>query len=101
MLGRVTLLLLFIFVFVFSNQVLAHTSLLESSPKDGEIVTEPIQELRLVFGTKVEQTSKIRVANSDGESITLGNFVIEDDELWATFLQPLENGESHVKWSLT
>ena len=78
----------------------AHTSLQESSPKDGEIVTEPIQELRLVFGTKVEQTSKIRVANSEGESITLGNLVVEEDEMWATFLQPLENGNYDVKWTI-
>lgn len=92
MLQRVTLLLLFVFFLVFSNQALAHTSLQESSPEDGEIVTESIQELRLVFGTKVEQTSKIRVANLDGESITLGNLVVEEDEMWATFLQPLENG---------
>lgn len=101
MLKRVILLLLIIFVFVFSNQALAHTSLLESSPKDDEIVTEPIQELSLIYGTKVEQTSKIRVANSEGESITLGNLVIEEDEMWATFLQPLENGNYDVKWILS
>jgi copper resistance protein C len=100
MLKRVILLLLFIFVFVFSNQALAHTSLLESSPKDDEIVTEPIQELSLIYGTKVEQTSKIRVANSEGESITLGNLVVEEDEMWATFLQPLENGNYDVKWTI-
>ena len=100
MLERVTLLLLFVFVLVFSNQALAHTSLQESSPKDSEIVTEPIQELRLVFGTKVEQISKIRVANLEGESITLGNLVVEEDEMWATFLQPLENGNYDVKWTI-
>jgi copper resistance protein C len=91
--------LLFVFV-LFSNQAFAHTSLQESTPKDGEVVTDPIQELTLIFGTKVEQTSKINVTNSDGESITLGNFVIEDEEMWATFLQPLENGDYKVEWQI-
>lgn len=99
MLIRVLLFLLFVFV-LFSNQALAHTSLQESSPKDSEIVTEPIQELSLIFGTKVEQTSKVKVLNSNGESITLGNFVIEEDEMWATFLKPLENGNYDVEWTI-
>ena len=59
---------------IFKSSISTHF-LQESSPKDGEIVTEPIQELSLIFETKVEQTSKIRVVNSEGESITLGNFV--------------------------
>ena len=54
---KVVLFLLFAFV-LFSNQAFAHTSLQESTPKDGEVVTGPIQELTLIFGTKVEQTSK-------------------------------------------
>lgn len=93
------LLLLFVFA-LFSNQALAHTSPKDSTPKDGEVITDPIQELTLIFGTKVEQTSKINVLNSKGESITLGNFVIEDDEMWATFLQPLENGDYNVNWTI-
>ena len=99
MIKKVLLLSFFVFV-LFLNQALAHTTLNDSTPNDGEVVTEPIQELTLIFGTKVEQTSKINVTNSDRESITLGNFVIEDDEMWATFLQPLENGKYDVKWSI-
>ncbi|MEK3886585.1 copper resistance CopC family protein [Bacillus sp. FSL K6-3431] len=85
---KVSILFLILFAFIANHQAKAHTSLQESTPKDGEVVTEPIQELSLIFGTKVEQTSKINVVNKDGESITLGNFVIEDDEMWTTFLQP-------------
>jgi copper resistance protein C len=95
----ILLFLLFSFV-LFSNQALAHTSLQDSLPKDGEIVTESIQELRLIFGTKIEQTSKIRVTNSDGEPVELGNLVIEEDEMRTTFLQPLENGNYEVEWTI-
>ena len=96
---KVVLFLLFIFV-LFSNQAFAHTSLEDSTPKDGEVITEPIQELTLLFETKVEETSSINVLNSNGESVALGNFVIEDGEMWATFLQPLENGDYKVEWKI-
>jgi copper resistance protein C len=96
---KVLLLLLFVFV-LFSNQAFAHTSLEDSTPKDGEVITEPIQELTLLFETKVEETSSINVLNSNGESVTLGNFVIEDGEMWANFLQPLENGDYKVEWKI-
>ncbi|WP_339202216.1 copper resistance protein CopC [Peribacillus sp. FSL P2-0133] len=92
--------LFLILYFLCSNQAFAHTSLKESTPKEGEVIAKPIQEVTLIFGTKVEQTSKITVLNSKGESIPLGNFVIEDDEIWATFLQPLENGDYKVNWTI-
>ncbi|TVX77178.1 hypothetical protein FQP34_22405 [Peribacillus simplex] len=96
---KVSVIFLILF-FLLSNQAFAHTSLKDSTPKDGEVIAEPIQEVTLIFGTKVEQTSKINVLNSNGESIPLGNFVIEADEMWATFLQPLENGDYKVNWTI-
>ncbi|MFE5431671.1 copper resistance protein CopC [Peribacillus simplex] len=96
---KVSVLFLILF-FLCSNHAFAHTSLKESTPKEGEVIAQPIQEVTLIFGTKVEQTSKITVLNSNGESIPLGNFVIEDDEMWATFLQPLANGDYKVNWTI-
>ncbi|TDL86237.1 hypothetical protein E2R55_22770 [Vibrio vulnificus] len=92
--------LFLILYFLCSNQGFANTSLKESTPKEGEVIAQPIQELTLIFGTKVEQTSKITVLNSNGKSIPLGNFIIEDDEMWATFLQPLENGDYKINWTI-
>ncbi|KRF55113.1 hypothetical protein ASG99_10285 [Bacillus sp. Soil768D1] len=96
---KVSVLFLILF-FLCSNQAFAHTSLKESTPKEGEVIAQTIQEVTLIFGTKIEQTSKITVLNSNGESIPLGNFVIEDDEMWATFLQPLANGDYKVNWTI-
>lgn len=89
-----------IFFFLLSNQTFAHTGLEDSTPKDGEVIKEPIQQITLSFATKVEQTSTIEILNSDGESVNLGNFVIEDSEIWATFLQPLENDNYKVIWKI-
>ncbi|MDF9759661.1 methionine-rich copper-binding protein CopC [Peribacillus simplex] len=96
---KVSLLFLLLFI-LFSKQVLAHTSLEDSTPKDGEVITEPIRELTLIFGTKVEQNSRISVSNSNGEPVKLGNFVIEEEEMWANFLQPLKNGNYKVDWKI-
>ena len=49
---------------------------------------------------KWKRQVSINVLNSNGESVALGNFVIEDDEMWATFLQPLENGDYKVEWKI-
>lgn len=99
MIKKVSLLFLLLFI-LFSKQALAHTSLEDSTPKDGEVITEPIRELTLIFGTKVEQNSRINVSNSNGEPVKLGNFVIEEEEMWATFLQPLKNGNYKVDWEI-
>lgn len=96
---KVPLLFLLLFI-LFSKQALAHTSLEDSTPKDGEVMTEPVRELTLIFGTKVEQNSRISVSNSNGEPVKLGNFVIEEEEMWATFLQPLKNGNYKVNWEI-
>lgn len=96
---KVSLLFLLLFT-LFSSQALAHTGLKDSTPKDGEVLTKPIQELTLIFQTKVEQTSKVNVLNSKGEPVNLGNFVIEGNEMWATFLQPLDNGNYKVDWEI-
>ncbi|MEV5036229.1 copper resistance protein CopC [Peribacillus frigoritolerans] len=99
MIKKVSLLFLLLFI-LFSKQALAHTSLEDSTPKDGEVITEPIQELTLIFATKVEQNSRISVSNSNGEYVKLGNFVIEEEEMWANFLQPLKNGNYKVDWEI-
>lgn len=99
MIKKVSLLFLLLFI-LFSKQALAHTSLEDSTPKDGEVMTEPVRELTLIFGTKVEQNSRISVSNSNGEPVKLGNFVIEEEEMWATFFQPLKNGNYKVDWKI-
>ncbi|WP_338471633.1 copper resistance protein CopC [Niallia sp. XMNu-256] len=96
----IILLLLFIFIVMPANQAIAHTSLQESIPKDGEIVTDSVQELRLIFSTRIEQTSMIRVFNSEGESVTLGNSTIKGNEIRADFNQPLAFGNYDVKWTI-
>ncbi|QOR67989.1 copper resistance protein CopC [Cytobacillus suaedae] len=85
---------------LMSQPIFAHSYLEDSKPKDGELVTEPLQQITLLFNTKIEQTSTIEVLNSNGEQINLGNFVIEEGEIWATFLNPLEKDTYKVIWNI-
>ncbi|MCU9599865.1 MULTISPECIES: copper resistance protein CopC [Bacillaceae] len=95
------LLLLLVFVFsISSNQVLAHTSLEDSTPKDGQVITEPIQELILIFGTKIEQSSNLKVSSLNGDSVELQDIVIEHDTMKASLAEPLQNGSYQVDWQI-
>ena len=89
-----------IFIMMCSNQAFAHTSLTESNPADGEVVIEPIQELNLIFGTKVEESSSITVIDSYSQPVSIESISINYDKMTATFLQPLENGVYEVKWNI-
>lgn len=85
---------------LMSNQVFAHTGLENSTPKDGDVLTEPIQQLTLNFTTKIEQTSTIEVTDTNGQKVSLGNLIIEGNEMWATPLRPLEDGDYKVNWKI-
>lgn len=89
-----------ILLLLVSNQVFAHTNLKDSTPKDGEIVSEPLQEITLSFETKIEQTSKFEVFSSKGKSVNVENLTIEEDLMKGSFSQPLENGDYKVVWKI-
>ncbi|MGY3190036.1 copper resistance CopC family protein [Lysinibacillus sp. TE18511] len=86
--------------FLFSSQMEAHTPIEDSNPRDGEVITEELHEVSLIFGTKIEQTSKFDVFNTNGEMIEQANFTIQDNIMKASFYEPLENGSYQVKWSI-
>lgn len=99
MIKKVISLVAILFVLV-SNQVFAHTALKDSTPKEGDIVSEPLQEITLSFETKIEQTSTFEVLNTNGESVDLEKLTIEEDIMKGSFSQPLENGDYKVIWKI-
>ncbi|MGE7128955.1 copper resistance CopC family protein [Lysinibacillus xylanilyticus] len=86
--------------FLLSSQVEAHTPIEDSKPKDGEVITEELHEVSLIFGTKIEQTSKFDMLNTNGEIMEQANFTIQDNVMKASFYEPLENGAYKVNWSI-
>lgn len=87
-------------LFLFSTQALAHTTLKSSTPSEGQILTQSINEVTLNFGAKVEQTSTLEVLKTNGEAVSLQSVSTGDDLMTGIFQEPLENGEYLVKWKI-
>ena len=90
----------FIFFLAFVNNALAHTGLESSSPQNGDIINEELQQITLTFESKVEQGSTFELQNSDGKSIPVENISLSENQMVGNFSNPLENGEYQVTWKI-
>lgn len=90
----------FIFFLAFVNNALAHTGLESSSPQDGDIINEELQQVTLTFETKIEQGSTFELQDSNGETIPDENISLSENQMIGNFLNPLENGEYQVNWKI-
>ncbi|EMF47280.1 hypothetical protein B481_0852 [Planococcus halocryophilus Or1] len=69
------LLLLLFLMFIFPFPAQAHTTLLSSTPIEGQNVTEVLTEVELVFVTKIEEGSTMSI---EGE---VDSFEFDDIEI--------------------
>ena len=83
-----------------SISAFAHSHLEGSNPADGEIVTEPLNEIVLEFDGQIEQGSFIDVKTTKGQAIELQETIIGDGALTGTVAEPLPNDEYQVSWSI-
>lgn len=84
---------------VMSTTAFAHSHLGETSPADGETVTEPLQQITLQFDGEIEQGSYIDVISSTGATIE-ANMTIGAGVLTGTFAEPLPNDTYTLDWSI-
>ncbi len=89
-----------VFLLSFMSSVFAHTHLKSSTPENGEVVTEQLQQVTLTFETKIEQGSTMTLQNANDESITIDNISINNDQLIGELSSPLENGDYTLGWSI-
>jgi copper resistance protein C len=83
-----------------SVNTFAHSHLADSNPKDGEVITNSIQEIKLDFDGKIMQGSYIEVTSTEGASFEVDTIEIGEGQLMATLANPLPNGEYKVDWSI-
>lgn len=93
-------LLISIFFLTYASSALAHTGLESSSPQNGDIVKEELEQITLTFETKIEQGSTFELQNSIGETIPVANISLAENQLVGAFSNPLENGEYQVTWNI-
>ena len=92
-------LFLFSLLFLFSSSVSAHTGLESSSPADGETITEPLQNISLIFETAIEKGSSFTLSSDSGE-VPVQNITVADNVLNGSSAEPLENGTYTVNWRI-
>ncbi|WP_338471411.1 copper resistance protein CopC [Niallia sp. XMNu-256] len=90
----------FLLAICISTSALAHSHLGASNPADGDVVTEPLNEIRLEFDANIEQGSYIEVTTTEGQEVEIQEEIIEGDTLTAPLPKPLSDGEYQVNWNI-
>ncbi|MEK4229193.1 copper resistance CopC family protein [Solibacillus sp. FSL H8-0538] len=83
-----------------SNSAFAHSHLGESNPANGDVVTEPLNEIVIEFDGQIEQGSFIDVTTTSGQTVELQEIIIGEGTLTGTVAEPLPNNEYQVNWSI-
>lgn len=87
-------------VMSLSSNAFAHSHLGGSNPADGEVVTEPLNEIVLEFDGHIEQGSFMDVTTTSGQAVELQETIINEGQLIGTVAEPLPNDEYQVNWSI-
>lgn len=92
----------FVFLFlilIIPFSVQAHTTLLSSTPAEGENVTEALKKVQLVFGTKIEEGSTMTI-EGESESFEFDSLAISEDSMTGNFNETLANGSYRILWNI-
>ena len=85
---------------ISTTSAFAHSHLGGSNPADGDVVSEPLNEVVLEFDGQIEQGSFIDVKTAKGKEIKLEDIIIGEGTLTGTVAEPLPNDEYQVNWSI-
>jgi copper resistance protein C len=99
MLNKIALLSILLF-FIFGANVFAHSHLEESTPKNGEIVTEALSVITLTFETAIEPTSSFTLMDEKNASLPLSEVSISGNQLSANIEDDLTNGAYTIHWKI-
>lgn len=77
----------------------AHTELSSSNPKEGQMVTEELDEIVLDFAGAIEELSTMKLMK-DGEEVSLSQVQVQDKKMVGTPSAPLENGSYIIDWTI-
>lgn len=85
---------------LFTDHAWAHTALKESTPAAGDEITTPLQELTLIYSTKVEENSKVTVTGTDGNEKQIESVNINQDTITVKMAEPLANDTYVAAWDI-
>lgn len=99
MFNKITLISLLLF-FLLGTNVFAHSHLADSTPKNGEVLTESLNDITLSFETAIEQTSTFTLVDSNGSAFPLTAIVPNGNQLTGKLAEDLPNGTYAIHWKI-
>ncbi|MFD2912140.1 copper resistance CopC family protein [Jeotgalibacillus terrae] len=86
-------------LFAFPFNGLAHTYLSSSTPEDGQVLTQPVEEIVLQFETEVEELSTMSLYRND-ELVEIDVRLTDHNQLIGDIPEELVNGDYVADWSI-
>ncbi|MGG3468350.1 copper resistance CopC family protein [Neobacillus pocheonensis] len=86
--------------FLLGTNVFAHSHLESSTPKNGEILTQPLKDINLSYETNLEKTSTFALEDTNGKVIPISKITIEGNKLTGTMDNELPNGGYKIHWKI-
>lgn len=78
----------------------AHTTITNSTPSTGEVVTSNLSELSVEFAEEIENQSTLLLRNENGEDIPLDTITVSDNKVTGNLRTPLANGVYAITWKI-
>lgn len=99
MFRKITLISSLLF-FLFGANVFAHSHIEDSTPKNGEVITEPLKNITLNFETAIEPTSSFTLSDANGTEVSLPEVTINGNQLLTNVENELANGAYTIHWKI-
>ena len=77
----------------------AHSTLEASTPAEGAVITEPLEQIALDFSANIEQGSTMTLS-VDGTAVDFSEVAVMDDQLIGTPAEELEDGSYVVDYEV-
>ena len=97
------IILLFLSAFIslfLPNEGLAHSELVQSTPGQGETVSDPVSSIELNFGARVEEMLDITLTDKNGKTYPLEDPIVKGKTVIVMPKAPLETGQYKLYWHL-
>jgi copper resistance protein C len=95
---KITLLILSLLL-IFPFAVSAHTTVISSTPSEGEEITQELTELIIEFAGEIEDQSTMTLTKENEEQ-SFDTVTVQGSKLIGTFKSPLTNGSYVLSWQI-
>lgn len=77
----------------------AHTTVSNSTPTEGQVITDQLTEVKVEFAGEIEKQSTLILMKND-QDISFDSISVNDKEIIGTVTTPLSNGHYVLTWKI-